>query len=146
MYDSNGFMGIRFGQPLEMAHQRMTAQGFRFSGREASEAPIGRVLYIGQYKGKDAKVHLDFIRNGFHRSRLEIQADDFGMVEDFQKDLSRKYGPSERLTRNRQACTDDSPENPCYDVWSLDDDTSIIVDVTGTREKPLIIMELFKIL
>lgn len=146
MNASDGFLGIKFGQSLDTAHQRLSAEGFRFLGREASDAPIGRVLYVGTYFGNDATLHLDFIRNGFHRARLEIATKDAVTVEEFRKDVSRKFGPSERLTRNRQACIDDSPQDPCFDMWCLDDDTSIILDVTGSRDQPIIVIEFFRIL
>jgi len=146
MTEKDSFLGVKFGQSLETAHKRLSAEGFRFLGRETSEAPIGRVLYSGRYLGNEATLHVDFLRNGFHRARLEINPKNPEIVEDLQKDLSRKYGPSERLTRNRQACTEGSTQDPCFDVWSLDDYTSIVLDVAGTREKPLIILEFFRIL
>jgi len=145
MIEQDGFLGIRFGEPLQAAHQKLSLHGFQFVKRENALPPLGRVLYKGLYEGFESQIHLEFLRNEFHRSRVEIQTNDSGKVQNLHEELSRKFGASERLTRSRQACTDDSPQDPCFNMWAIDDDTSIILDVAGNHEKPVIVLEIFRI-
>lgn len=146
MFERDSFLDIRFGESLEAAHRKLSLHGYRFVSREEAVPPLGRVLYQGLYDGMESKIHLEFIRNEFHRSRIEIPGTDARRLGKIEKELSQKFGQSERLTRNRQACTDDSPQDPCFDLWSVDDDTSIILDTKANKEKPFIVVEFFRIL